>query len=69
MAKFTFSNGETVYERKHYVDINVPDGKYLVKVTVSGAGKTDLCLIQKKYVTIYGDMYDDFYTRVSTKDE
>ena len=69
LAKFTFSNGETVYERKHYVDINVPDGKYLVKVTVSGAGKTDLCLIQKKYVTIYGDMYDDFYTRVSTKDE
>ena len=69
LAKFTFSNGETVYERKHYIDINVPDGQYLVKVTVSGAGKTDLCLIQKKYVTIYGDMYDDIYTRVSSKDE
>ena len=69
LARFTFSNGETIYERKHYTDINVPDGKYLVKVTVSGAGKTDLCLIQKKYVTIYGDMYDDIYTRVSSKDE
>ena len=69
LARFTFSNGETIYERKHYTDINIPDGKYLVKVTVSGAGKTDLCLIQKKYVTIYGDLYDDIYTRVSTKDE
>ena len=67
--KYTFQDGTAVYERKHYTDINVPDGKYLVKVTVSGAGKTNLCLIQKKYVTIYKDLWEDSYTRVAGQDE
>lgn len=67
--RYIFQDGTTIYERKHYVDINVPDGKYQVKVTVSGAGKTELCLIQKKYITIYKDAYEDIYTRVATEDE
>lgn len=67
--RYTFQDGQTIYERKHYIDINVPDGKYQVKVTVSGAGKNELCLIQKKYVTIYKDAYEDIYTRVTREDE
>jgi len=66
--KHTFQDGSTVYERKHYTDINIPDGKYWVKVTVSGAGKSGLCLIQKKAVTIYKDMWEDSYTRLSAGD-
>lgn len=64
-----FSDGTSVWERKHYTDVKTPDGKYWVKVTVSGAGKMDMCLIRRDYITIYGDMYDDSYTRPSTKDE
>lgn len=66
---FKFHDGTSVWERKHYTDVKTPDGKYWVKVTVSGAGKTDMCLIRRDYITIYGDMYDDSYTRPSTKDE
>lgn len=67
--KYKFSDGTSAWERKHYTDVKTLDGKYWVKVTVSGAGKTDMCLIRKDFITIYGDMYDDSYTRPSTKDE
>ncbi|MGB3972765.1 MAG: hypothetical protein WBL58_01200, partial [Peptococcia bacterium] len=63
--RYKFQSGKVIYERKHYVDLKVPDGKYLVNVTVKGAGKTDLCLVRQKYVTIYGDMFDDDYIRVT----
>ncbi len=67
--KYSFQDGTTIYERKHYVDLKTPDGKYEVVVTVSGAGRTGLCLVRQKYVTIYGDMYDDDYTRVARANE
>lgn len=55
--------------RKHFTDVNNKDGKYTVRVTVSGAGKTDLCLIQMKNVMIYGNMYDDSHSSVSNQAE
>lgn len=69
MKSSRLPDGTYIYERKHYTDVKIPDGRYWVKVTVSEAGKTDLCLIQKEYVTIYGDMYDDIYTRPSSENE
>lgn len=60
----TYPDGETITERKHYTDVKNPDGVYLVRVIVSGAGKTDMCLIRDKYVYIYGCMWDDIYTRI-----
>lgn len=68
-ARYDSQAGNAIYERKHYTDVNIPDGTYQVRITISGAGKTDLCLIQRKNVTIYGDMYDDIYTRVSSQEE
>lgn len=66
---YTFADSTTISERKHYTGVNIPDGKYLVRVTISGAGKTDLCLIQRKNITIYKDMWEDNYTRPSTLEE
>ena len=69
LQRYEYADGSRVDHRKHYTDVSMPDGKYMVKATISGAGKTDLCLIQKKYVTIYKDMWEDSYTRVSAHDE
>lgn len=65
----TFSDGKVISERKHYTDVSIPNGNYSVRVTITGAGKTDLCLVQRKNITIYKDMWEDNYTRPSTKDE
>jgi hypothetical protein len=66
---YTFSDGTTVSERKHYTDVSIPNGKYLVRVSITGAGKTGLCLIQKKNITIYKDLWEDSFTRPSTREE
>lgn len=66
---YTFSDGTTISEKKHYTDVSLPDGNYMVRVTITGAGKTDLCLVQKKSITIYKDMWEDSFTRPSTKEE
>ncbi len=66
--RYEFSDGTSVWERKHYTNVKDPDGKYLVNVTVTGAGH-DLCLVREKEATIYGDMWDDSYTRPSNKYE
>ncbi len=67
--RLDFHDGTRVWERKHYTDINNKDGYYEVVVYIEEVGKHDLCLIRAKEVAIYGDMYDDSYTRIATKDE
>jgi hypothetical protein len=67
--RHTFYSGETIYPRFHMTEVDTPDGKYLVRVTLSEAGKTGLCLILEKYVTIYGSMYDDTYIRQASENE
>lgn len=60
---YTYQDGTRVTLRKHFVSETIKDGRYLVRVTISGAGH-DLCLIRSRHVTIYGDLFDDSYTRV-----
>ncbi len=67
--KHIFHDGEKIWERKHYTDIDDKDGYYEVVVYIEEVGKHDLCLIREKEVAIYGDMYDDTHTRIATKDE
>jgi hypothetical protein len=67
--RHVYPDGSSDNRRKHYTDVHIPDGTYQVKVTISGVGKTRLCLIQRKNVVLYGDMYDDIYTRVSSSAE
>lgn len=67
--KHVFQDGKTIWERKHYTDINTKDGYYEVVVYIEEAGKHDLCLIQAKEVAIYGDAYDDISTRIDTEDK
>ncbi len=62
VVQTTLTNGKKVDERKHYTDVNIPDGKYYVTVYMDGIGKDNLSLCIEDYVTIYGDMYDDIYT-------
>lgn len=68
LKRFEYTDGSYVWERKHYTDIKNPDGIYTVRVSIKGAGHS-LCLIREKQVTIYGDLWDDSYTRIARKDE
>ena len=61
-TRYTFGDGSSIWERKHYVDVKNPDGRYYVVVHVSDVGKNNLSLCYEDYVTIFGDMYDDMYT-------
>ena len=63
---YTYQDGTRVTLRKHFVSETIKDGRYLVRVTIEGAGH-DLCLIRSRYVTIYGDLFDDSYTRVEIR--
>lgn len=64
-----FLDGQKIYERKHYTDIRNKDGMYTVRIIIFDCGKEPLSICQDKYVTIYGDMYDDIYTRNAKRDE
>lgn len=61
--KHILSDGTTVWDRKHYVDVKNTDGRYYVTVYIDGAGRSGLKLCKEDFVTIHGDMYDDMYTR------
>jgi hypothetical protein len=65
----TFPDGETIWETKHYTDVSLPDGEYLVRAIVSpcGQGIGEIC--QDEHVFIYGSMYDDIYTRPAKESE
>ncbi|MGI6588572.1 MAG: CARDB domain-containing protein [Peptococcia bacterium] len=65
----TFPDGETIWETKHYTDVSLPDGEYLVRAIVSpcGQGIGEIC--QDDYVFIYGSVYDDIYTRPAKESE
>lgn len=65
----TFPDGIRVHERKHYTDVHNQDGHYTVRIIVFDCGREPLSICRDKTVTIYGDMYDDIYTRISIQDE
>jgi len=65
----TYPDGQTIYERKHYTDVSNKDGNYGVRIVIFDCGREPLSICQDKYVTIYGDMYDDIYTRPATSNE
>jgi hypothetical protein len=58
-----FMDGTSIKERKHYVSLDTADGGYRVRVTCEPCGRNRLSLCAQKDVTIYGDLYDDLYTR------
>lgn len=61
-----FSDGSSAQERKHYVDLKTPDGKYeLVLSSLGQIGINDKLKVceDSYFVTIHGNMYDDIYTR------
>lgn len=64
-----FLDGQKVYERKHYTDVKNKDGKYTVRIIIFDCGKEPLSVCQDKYATIYGDMFDDIYTRSAKRNE
>ncbi|MGI6605488.1 MAG: CARDB domain-containing protein [Peptococcia bacterium] len=61
-TRYTFKDGETIYERKHYTSPDDKDGDYTVRIRVEYAGKNGLYICKLKTVKIWGDMYDDIYT-------
>jgi hypothetical protein len=61
-TRYTFKDGETIYERKHYTSPDDKDGNYTVQIRVEYAGKHGLYFCKQKNVEIWGDMYDDIYT-------
>jgi hypothetical protein len=65
----TYSDGQTIFERKYYTDIRNKDGKYGVRIIIFDCGRKSLSICVDRYVTIYGDMYDDIYTRSATSAE
>lgn len=65
----TFPDGKTIQERKHYTRVNIADGKYTVRIIILDCGREPLSICQDKHLTIYGDMYDDIYTRPAKRDE
>lgn len=54
-----YLDGTTFTGRKFYTDVKSPDGKYMIKVVSSEAGKSNFSVCDKMYVEIYGSMYDD----------
>lgn len=58
-ASHKLLTGETITDRKHYVDINTPDGTYTVQILAKFAGHEGLSVCEKKTVTIYGNMWED----------
>lgn len=69
LKKHTYPDGQVVYERKHYTDVKNKNGKYSVRIVIFDCGRKPLSICQDEYVTIYGDMFDDIYTRAATSDE
>lgn len=60
--RYKFSDGQVVYERKHYTSPDIPDGQYQVLVHIENAGRNNLYICKTMNVTIRGSMYDDQYT-------
>ena len=69
LSRFEFSDGTYAWVRKHYTDVHNKDGYYGVRVIIEDCGRGQLSVCRDKYVTIYGDMYDDIYTRPATAEE
>jgi hypothetical protein len=59
----TFLDGVSIKERKHYISLDAADGSYRVQVVSEPCGRNRLSLCAQKDVTVYGDLYDDLYTR------
>ena len=66
---YVFSDGETIWERKYYTEVELPDGEYLVRAIVAPCGKEIGEICQDEKVVIYGSIYDDLYTRPAKKQE
>jgi hypothetical protein len=58
-----FLDGTSVKERKHFISLDLTDGKYRVQVLSEPCGRNRLSLCGQRDVTVYGDLYDDLYTR------
>jgi len=69
LSRFDFSDGSYAWVRKHYTDVRNKDGRYAVRVIVEPCGRGQLSICRDKYIMIYGDMYDDIYTRPATAEE
>jgi hypothetical protein len=69
LTRFSLSDGTETWVRKHYTDVQNKDGYYGVRILVEACGRGQLSICQDKYVMIYGDMYDDIYTRPATREE
>lgn len=69
LKRYDFTDGTCAWVRKHYTDVRNKDGSYGVRIVIFDCGREPLSICQDKYVTIYGDMYDDIYTRSATSDE
>lgn len=69
LKKHTYPDGQIIYERKHYTDAKNKNGEYGVRIVIFDCGREPLSICQDEYVTIYGDMYDDIYTRAAKSDE
>jgi hypothetical protein len=58
-----FLDGTSVKERKHFIPVDLTDGSYRVQVLSEPCGRNRLSLCAQKDVVVYGDLYDDLYTR------
>lgn len=58
-ASHKLLTGETIVDRKHYVDVKTIDGKYTVQVLAKFAGHEGLSVCDQKTITIYGNMWED----------
>lgn len=59
MSSHKLLTGETITDRKHYVDINTIDGNYTVQILAKFAGHEGLSVCETKTVRIYGNMWED----------
>jgi len=51
------------------LEVELPDGEYLVRAIVAPCGKEIGEICQDEKVVIYGSIYDDLYTRPAKKQE